>query len=237
MMNALAKLVAVLPWWDWAALVWFFAAWIGYAEFARRRATVQPSLLAASNRVRRQWMLQATRRDVRVVDGVVVQNLSTSPSFFASTTILIIGGLLAVIGSSDHASSLVAELPFAARTSSVVLDFKLVLLAGIFVYAFFRFTWSLRQYSFGALLLASAPEHDEFERLGEAARERFADRAGGVVGLAAETFNDGLRAYYFAFAAAAWLFSPAALAVGTAGVVWVLYQREFHSGALALMRE
>jgi uncharacterized membrane protein len=237
MMDALAKLVAVLPWWDWAALVWFFVAWIGYAAFAKRRATVQPSLLAASNRVRRQWMLQATRREVRVVDGVVVQNLSTSPSFFASTTILIVGGLLAVLGSSEHASSLVAELPFAARTSSLVLDFKLVLLAGVFVYAFFRFTWSLRQYSFGALLLASAPEHDEFARLGEAARERFADRAGGVVGLAAETFNDGLRAYYFAFAAAAWLFSPAAFAVGTAGVVWVLYQREFQSAALALMRE
>lgn len=237
MLEALNKLLAVLPWWDWAALAWFFAAWVGYAEFARRRATVQPSLLAASNRVRRQWMLQATKRDVRVVDGVVVQNLSTSPSFFASTTILIIGGLLAILGSSDHASSLVAELPFAARTSTLVLDFKLVLLAGVFVYAFFRFTWSLRQYSFGALLIASAPERDEFASLGEAAREHFADRAGGVVGLAAETFNDGLRAYYFAFAAAAWLFSPGAFAVGSAGVVWILYQREFHSAALALMRE
>ena len=237
MIDSFGKLVAVLPWWDWAALLWFFAAWVGYAHFARRRATVQPSLLAASNRVRRQWMLQATKREVRVVDGVVVQNLSTSPSFFASTTILIIGGLLAAISSGEHASSFVAEIPFAARTSSLVLDFKLVLLAGIFVYAFFRFTWSLRQYSFGALLLASAPERDEFATLGEAARERFADRAGGVVGLAAETFNDGLRAYYFAFAAAAWLFSPWAFAVGTAGVVTVLYQREFHSGALALMRE
>ena len=235
-MDALAKLLTVLPWWDWAALGAFFAGWTGYAAFAKRRVSVQPSLLAASNRVRRQWMLQATKREVRVVDGVVVQNLSTSPSFFASTTILIIGGLLAVLGSNDHASSLVAEIPFAARTTSLVLDFKLVLLAAIFVYAFFRFTWSLRQYSFGALLLASAPERDEFATLGEAARERFADRAGGVVGLAAEAFNDGLRAYYFAFAAAGWLFSAWAFAIGTAGVVTVLYRREFHSSALALMR-
>ena len=79
MLDALTKLVAVLPWWDWAALVWFFAAWIGYAEFAKRRATVQPSLLAASNRVRRQWMLQATRRDVRVVDG--------SPAYVVGTRV------------------------------------------------------------------------------------------------------------------------------------------------------
>jgi uncharacterized membrane protein len=235
-MDAMRQLATALTLWDWVAPVAFFMAWIGYARFAKRRASVQPSLLAASNQVRRQWMLQATRRDVRVVDGVVVQNLSTSPSFFASTTILIIGGLLASLGASDHASALVAELPFTARTSQLVLDVKLILLTGIFVFAFFRFTWSLRQYSFGALLVASAPDHREFETLGEAERHRFADRAGGVVGLAAESFNDGLRAYYFAFAAAAWLFSPLALMAASAGVVWVLYQREFHSDALALMR-
>jgi uncharacterized membrane protein len=233
-MDALRQIAAALTLSDWLALAFFFTAWIGYARFARRRADVQPSLLAASNRYRRQWMLEATRRENRVFDGVVVQNLSTSPSFFASTTILIIGGLLALLGTGDHAQALVRELPFAARTSALVLDMKLVLLTGIFVYAFFRFTWSLRQYSFGALLVASAPDRDAFAS--EAERERFADRAGGVVGLAAETFNDGLRGYYFAFAAAAWLLSPWALAVASAGVVWVLYKREFQSEALALMR-
>lgn len=237
MIDVLSKLVAVLPWWEWVALAWFFVAWVGYARFARRRAPVQPSLLGAGNHVRRLWMLQVTKREVRVLDAVVVQNLSTSPSFFASTTILIIGGLLALVGSGDHTSSLMAELPFAARTSALVLDLKLVLLTGIFIYAFFRFTWSLRQYSLGALLVASAPGHDEFPQLGEVARARFADRAGSMMGLAAESFNDGMRAYYFAFAAAAWLFSPLAFALGSAGVVWILYQREFHSEVLALMRE
>jgi uncharacterized membrane protein len=237
MLSVLAKLVTVLPWWDWAALVWFFAAWIGYARFATRRAPARPSLLAAGNDVRRQWMLQATKREVRVLDAIVVQNLSTSPSFFASTTILIIGGLLALLGSSDHTASLMTELPFTARTSALLLDLKLVLLTGIFVYAFFRFTWSLRQYSLGAMLVASAPGHDEYPQLGDAARNRFADRAGSMMGLAAESFNDGMRAYYFAFAAAAWLYSPLALALGSAGVVWILYQREFHSEVLSLMRE
>jgi uncharacterized membrane protein len=236
-MDSLRQLLIALTLWDWGALAAFFIAWIGYARFARRRSVLQPSLLQASNLRRRQWMVEATRRENRVFDGVVVQNLSTSPSFFASTTILIIGGLLAVLGASDHAQSLVSGLPFAARTPSLVLDMKLVLLTGIFVYAFFRFTWSLRQYSFGALLIASAPDREAFARLGDAERERFADRAGGVVGLAAEAFNDGLRAYYFAFAAAGWLFSPLAFALASAGVVWVLYMREFHSDALALMRD
>jgi uncharacterized membrane protein len=236
-MNALRQIATALTPWDWLALTFFIVAWIGYVRFARRRAPVQPSLLAAGNRVRRQWMLQATKRDVRVLDAVIVQNLSTSPSFFASTTILIIGGLLALLGSSDHTTALMTELPFTARTSALVLDLKLVLLTGIFVYAFFRFTWSLRQYNLGALLVGAAPGFDEYPALGEAERERFADRAGAVMGLAAESFNDGTRAYYFAFAAAAWIFSSLAFVLFSASVVWVLYQREFHSEVLALMRE
>ena len=141
-MDTAIKVLALLPWTDWAAVAAFFVGWIGYAVFAKRRSTLQPSLLDTTNRIRRQWMLQSTYREVRVVDGIVIQNLSTSPSFFASTTILIIGGLLAVLGTTEKASELVREIPFAARTSVLVFDLKVVLLLGIFVYAFFRFTWS-----------------------------------------------------------------------------------------------
>jgi uncharacterized membrane protein len=233
-METLSTIVRVLPWADWLALVAFFGGWIGYAQFARRRSLTRPSLLALTNRERHRWMLQSTWRDNRVLDGVVVQNLSASPSFFASTTIFIIGGLLAVLGTSDKATELVKELPFAARTSVLVFDLKLVLLTAIFVYAFFRFTWSLRQYTFGALLVAASPPHDRIEN--DEQRQSFALRAGQVMGLAAEAFNDGLRAYYFAFAAIGWFFSPWAFIAGTAGVTWILYQREFHSEVLAVLR-
>lgn len=238
--NKLWLVLNFLPWTDWAALGGYFAAWVGYAHFARQRAPVKPSLLATTNRVRRQWMLQTSYRDVRILDGQVMQNLSTSPSFFASTTILIIGGLLAALGTSDKASELVREIPFAARTTALVFDLKLLLLIAVFIYAFFRFTWSMRQYTFGALLIGAAPDAKQLEAMGEqgaALREAFADRAGRVVGLAAETFNDGLRAYYFSFAAIGWFFSPAVFALGTAGVVWILYRREFHSEVLAVLRE
>jgi uncharacterized membrane protein len=234
-METLADLLRVLPWADWLALGLFFCGWAGYARFARVRAEVQPSLLALTNRERRRWMLQTTLRENRVIDGVVVQNLSTSPSFFASTTILIIGGLLAVLSTTEKASEFVREIPFAARTSLLVFDLKVVVLTAIFVYAFFRFTWSLRQYSFGAILVAAAPEQPQFAD--EAAREAFADRAGRVMGLAAETFNDGLRAYYMAFAVCAWFFSPWAFIAATAGVIFILYQREFRSDVLGVLRD
>ncbi len=234
-MNPITAALSVLPWSDWAALLLFFAAWAGYASWAKRRSHTRPSLLALTNRERTRWMLQASHRENRVLDGVVVQNLSTSPSFFASTTILIIGGLLAVLSGTERASDLVREIPFAARTSLIVFDMKVVLLTSVFVYAFFRFTWSLRQYTFGALLVAAAPDFEAWHS--EAHRRAFASRAGRVMGLAAETFNDGLRAYYMAFAAVAWFLSPWAFMAGTVTVVYILYRREFYSEVLAVLAE
>ena len=232
-MDTVIKLVSLLPWVDWAAVVVFFGAWVGYARFSRQHDGARQSVLGATNAIRRQWMVQTTYREVRVIDGVVVQNLSTSPSFFASTTILIIGGLLALL-STDKANELVRELPFAARTTALIFDMKVILLLGIFVHAFFRFTWSMRQYTFGALLVAAAPEAERFVAEG-LSRDAFADKAGRIVGLAAETFNDGLRAYYFSFAAIGWFFSPLVFVLGTAGVVYVLYQREFRSEVLNVL--
>ncbi len=232
--DILSTIWQTLPASDWLAMVLFFAAWVAYAAFAKRQARCTPSLLALTNRERTRWMLQTAGRENRVVDGVVMQNLTTSVSFFASTTILIIGGLLAVLSTTDRASNLVAELPFAARTSLLVFDLKVVLLAGIFAYAFFRFTWSLRQYGFGALLVGAAPP---LQALSDEEREAFADRTGRVVGLAAESFNDGLRAYYMSFAVCAWFFSPWAWMVATAVVLAVLYRREFRSEVLAVLAE
>jgi uncharacterized membrane protein len=231
--DKLITLLALLPWIDWVALLLFFAGWAGYARFARQRADSHRSVLGATNAVRREWMLQTTYREVRVIDGIVIQNLSNSPSFFASTTILIIGGLLAVLG-SGNVNELVRDLPFAARTTVLIFDLKLILLLGIFVYVFFRFTWSMRQYTFGALLVAAAPEAGRFASEG-LSREAFADKAGRIVGLAAETFNDGLRGYYFAFAAIGWFFSPIVFLVATVGVVYILYQREFRSEVLGIL--
>lgn len=234
MMNGLVAGIGLLPALDWVALAVFFCSWSGYLWFAKRLGDRRPSILATTNRIRRAWMLQTTYRDNRIVDSSVIENMSSSPSFFASTTILIIGGLLALVSTTERATELVRELPFAARTTTLVFDLKLVLLTVIFVYAFFRFTWSMRLYSFGALLVASAPEAKQFDAQG-LPRDAFADRAGRVMGIAAETFNDGLRAYYLALAALGWFFSPVVLMLTTAVVVAILYRREFRSEVLGVL--
>jgi uncharacterized membrane protein len=235
-MDQVLALLRLMPWADWAALAWFLAAWIGYARFAVHRSHTHPSVLVATNRLRHQWMLQVTKRDVRIVDGAIVQSLANSPAFFASTTILIIGGLLAVLGTSQKATELVSELPFAAQTPVLVFDFKLLTLTAVFVYAFFRFTWSIRQYGFGAMLVGAAPEAREFLADPSLSREQYSERAGHVLSLAAETFTDGMRSYYMAFAMIGWFVSPLVFAVATVGVLIVLYRREFHSEVLEVLR-
>jgi uncharacterized membrane protein len=233
-MDTLPNPFKLLPGLDWLALIGFFAGWIGYATFAGRQAYHGASLLGITNRIRREWMLQATWRDNRILDGSVVQTLSSSPSFFASTSILIIGGLLAALSASGQTAQVMGDIPFAVRTSGLVFELKLALLTAVFVYAFFCFSWSLRQYTFGALLLAALPDPARITASGMS-REAFADRAGRVVGIAAESFNNGLRSYYLSFAVVGWFFSPLVFMVGTAGVIWVLYQREFHSEVLAML--
>ena len=230
------KIVSMLPWADWLALLCFFSLWVGYAWFSKARGQHEQTLLATTNHLRHLWMLQTTARDPRMLDGLITQNLSNTPSFFCSTTIIIIGGLFALLGTTDKAAELVREIPFAEQTPMLVFEFKVLVLIGIFVYAFFRFSWSMRQYTFVGLVIGAMPPPEEFES-GRQDRHAVAQRAGHLVGAAAETFNDGLRAYYFSFAAMAWFFSPLVLVFATALVVLILYSREFRSDVLHVLRD
>jgi uncharacterized membrane protein len=230
------KIFNILPWLDWLALTGYFTLWIGYAVFARYWGVRRGSLIQTTNRYRGYWMTQATARDPRMLDGVITQTLSATPAFFSSTSILVIGGLFALLGTTDKATELMSGIPFAQSTTLLVFEFKVLVLIAIFVYAFFRFSWCMRQYTFVALIIGSMPSPDEFDS-GRFDRQRFAERAAAMVGSAAETFNDGLRAYYFSFALLGWFISPLAMLLATLVVVAILYGREFHSDVLQLLRE
>jgi uncharacterized membrane protein len=117
-----------------------------------------------------------------------------------------------------------------------ILEIKMLILLSIFVYAFFRFTWSMRQYTFLALVIGAMPSPEHFEAHPQE-REPWVKRAADLVGLAAETFNDGLRAYYFSFAMLGWFLSPLAMILVALLVVAVLYNREFRSDVLKILRD
>ena len=230
------KILSLLPWSDWLVLLFFMAAWIGYAQFATRWALKRPSILAATNRFRLRWIQVSLTRDPRVLDGIITQTLSNTPAFFSSTTILIMGGLLALMGTTDKAAEFVREIPFSQATPILVFEFKILVLISIFVYAFFRFSWSMRQYTFVSLMIGALPSHEHFIAHPQEQMD-YAERVAAMTGLAAETFNDGLRAYYFAFAVMGWFFSPMAFVLTTVLIVGILYNREFRSDVLEVLND
>lgn len=230
------KILQLLPWDDWFALAFFLSVWVGYALWSKHAANNQNTVLGLTNRHRHLWLMQTTARDPRMVDAIITQNLSHTPTFFCSTTLLVLGGLFALLGTTDKAAELVREIPFAEQTPMLVFEFKILVLVAVFIYAFFRFSWSMRQYTFVALLIGAMPTPESFER-GEHDRTAYAYRVADMTGLAAETFNSGLRAYYFSFAGLGWFFSTWVFLFATLLVLAVLYHREFRSDVVALLKD
>lgn len=216
---------------DLAALLWFFICWVGYSYFSRHRARHVDRLQNALQRYIEDWVGVLHQRDVRIVDTSVVANLERNASFLASSCLLIIAGLLTVIGSSDQAINLVEELPFVSNISRQAWELKLLTLVFIFVYAFFTFTWCMRQYGFCSILIGNAPLFDD-ANTGREERAAHVRTLSRVLGLAVYSFNLGLRAYYFSLGLLAWFIHPFAFMGATAWVLAVLYRREFHSKTL-----
>lgn len=218
-----------LTWLDIAAFLFFFASWAGYVWFALWHARSVPSLHNTMDRYRRLWMLRMIERDNRMVDVNIMRNLTRSSQFFASTTMLILGALIALLGYVQQAMDVVSGLPFTVKASQRLLEIKVVLLVLIFVYAFFKFTWAIRQLGFCSTLVGAAPKPPKEDPEQHAAE---IDRIATVVSYAGTTFNDGLRSFYFALAAMTWFLHPYLMLVATAWVVWILYRREFESRTL-----
>lgn len=215
---------------DIVSLVWFVAVWIGYTWYADRGPQRARSLRAVMHVHRYEWMRRMLERDNRIVDSTILGNLLQSVSFFASTSLLILAGLVTVLGSTDKAILLVRELPFAARTTLVLWELKLLVLIVIFVHAFFKFTWSLRQFNYCSVLVGAAPNPD-----GKAVDDAYAQRAAEVSTLASKDFNQGLRAYYFSLAALSWFVNPWVFMGATTLVIAVLYWREYHSATTKML--
>jgi len=214
---------------DLFAIVWFFLIWIGYAYYAEMKGKKgKKSLMGISRLNREDWWRAMLSRELRIVDITVITNLSNSAIFFASTTLLILGGLLAIIGTSENIIAVMNDMPFVANEEKALWEFKLFLIFGIFVYAFFKFTWSLRQHNFCSVLVGAVPTSEDDEQK----RNNFVKRAARISGSAADSFNYGLRAYYFALAALSWFLNSWIFITTVAIVVYILYRREFHSSVV-----
>ena len=218
-----------LTWTDVVAVLIFGVGWTGYVWFSAAHGTRVPSLHNSMDRFRREWMVQMIGRDNRMVDVNVMRNITRSSQFFASTTMLILGALVASMGYVQQAQDLVSGLPFTVKASARLLEIKMFLMVVIFVYAFFKFSWAIRQLNFCGMLVAATPKQpkDNPEQYAT-----YINRIAKITSYAGGHFNSGLRAYYFAVAALGWFLHPWLMVVATLWVIGILYRREFASRTL-----
>ena len=214
---------------DGLALALFFLCWLGYgpllAVLARRSGSLNDDMLM----VRRAWMMVMTHREVRIVDSQLMGHTINSAGFFASTNLLLIAAVAGILFGGDQALQGVASIGEAAPTR--LLEAKLALVLLCLARGLLDFIWSIRQMNYTLALIGAAPElHTEADRvaLGEA--------AANLLNPALSAFSQGVRGYYFALAAAAWLFGPLWLALGVAAVFCLLIWRQAGSPAARAVR-
>lgn len=189
-------------------------------------------------------------REPKMVDALIQNTLQYGVLFFASTTILVIGALMAGLGSSDEALALLADMPFATNPSRTAWEIKVLLVIFIFTFAFFKFAWSYRLFNYVMVLVGASPDVTVTSSLGslhggeyKAAdsdteieyRENYAISVGRLHALGARHFTTGLNSYFFALAAVAWFLDPRLFIGATIWVSVVLYRRAFRSNFMKIL--
>lgn len=223
--------ILAMPLLDGVALAWFVLSWAGYNLLIDRIVSRPHGLNQHMQVVRQSWMEALQRRGDRVIDAILIGHLIHSVSFFASATMLLIAALVGILAGLTQAYEAVMNLSITVKTTKQLFELKLLLLAAVFVYAFFKFTWSLRQYNYVCALVGAMPPSSAAD-----VRPIHGEPAGRLLTLAVTNFNGGLRAYYFALAVLSWLIHPVAFLAVSVWMLLILLRRQFRSRSLGAIR-
>lgn len=215
---------------DWLALGFFIVCWLGYGPLlgllARRSGTLNDDMLI----VRRVWMTAMTHREIRLVDSNLLGHTINSGGFFASTNLLLIAAVASVLFGGEQAIEGFASVG-AEHVPTRLLEAKLALVLICLSRGLLDFIWSIRQLNYSLALIGAAPEvHTEADRVA------LGDAAANLLNPALSAFSQAVRGYYFALAAAAWLFGPLWLALGVALISGLLIWRQAGSPAALAIR-
>ncbi len=217
---------------DVVALLFFVSAWLGYHFAVERGPRAVQSLTTQMNARRRRWFEQALARENRIIDAQVLGSLQNGTAFFASTSLLAVGGAISLMGVTDQVVQVTSDLPFVTHTTRAIWEVKVIGLAVILAYAFFKFAWSYRLFNYNAILLGALPIAGHAD---EPASKRALDECVGMNIVAGRHFNRGQRAFFFALAYLGWFVGPAALAIFTSAVLLVMWRRQLGSDSLAAL--
>lgn len=208
---------------DWVAIIYLIGMWLLLGYSIEHPPKSWPSVTVLMSERRRDWMRVFVDRDPRIFDSQILASLRQGTSFFASTCIFAIGGVLALAKNTDPLVGVAREVT-ATMTPVLIIQIKLAVVAVLLTNAFLKFVWANRVFGYCAVLMASVPNDPNDMK----AHPRAAQAAELNI-RAALNFNRGLRAMYFALGALAWLFGSVPLIISVTVVIWVVWSREFAS--------
>lgn len=214
---------------DGVAVATLFITWLGLGYWIDTVPFGPPSVTHIMSDYRRRWMHEMVTRVPRIFDATVLNGLRQGTAFFASSALIAIGGVLALIGNTDPLVGALTEIG-EAETRSVVWQLKLGLVVVFLTNAFLKFVWANRIFGYCAVVMSAVPN------VPSESAYKVAAQAGEINIRAAINFNRGLRAMYFALAALTWVIGPVALLVATGVTVFTIWQREFLSRPRAILR-
>ncbi|MCD1617438.1 DUF599 domain-containing protein [Salipiger marinus] len=207
---------------DLGAVALLLAAWL-LTSFAIENAPKRrPSVSVLMARYRRIWMRQFVRRDPRIFDSQIVGSLRQSTAFFASTSMIAIGGIFALLGNPERLRGVAEDLS-PGTDPVLVWEAKLLLILLFAANAFLKFVWSNRLFGYCSVMMGAVPNDTSplaFARAAKAAELNI---------LAARSYNRGLRSVYFGIGSTAWLLGTVPLLIATLISSAVILRREFTS--------
>ncbi|MEM8633021.1 MAG: DUF599 domain-containing protein [Pseudomonadota bacterium] len=208
---------------DGVAVFCLWAAWFGIGWWIEHPGSKRPSVTVLMVAYRHDWMREMVTRDPRIFDAQILGNLRQGTAFYASTSVLALGGVLALIGNSEVLLNVAEDISLASHPE-LIWRAKLMVVALFLLNSFLKFVWANRLFGYCAVVMASVPN--------DVAHPRAYPRATKAAALnvrAAWNFNRGLRSVYFALGSLAWLLGPIALLMATAVTLWTVWEREFAS--------
>ncbi|WP_298376731.1 DUF599 domain-containing protein [uncultured Bradyrhizobium sp.] len=219
-------------WVDILAVGFFALEWLVYAITLEHTAYGRDSLSARMHVYREIWVRNLLNRDARMVDMQIMASLQNGTAFFASTSLIAIGGALALLRATSDALAVLGALPVNLTPSPALWEIKCIGLILIFIYTFFKFAWAYRLFNYVAILFGAMPPASQRDT---PEAEAHVIRTTRLFETAGRHFNRGQRAFFFALAYLGWFVSPWVLIATTAAVVIVIWRRQFASNAWQAM--
>ncbi|WP_293574642.1 DUF599 domain-containing protein [Phaeobacter sp.] len=216
---------------DFAACALLLLGWLGIGWRIENPPAGKPSVSELMSQFRREWMVQMVTRQPRIFDAQLISNLRHGSAFFASASMIAIGGGLALIGNTDQLVGVARDLSL-DMAPAFVWDVKIIFVLSLLSNAFLKYVWAHRLFGYCFVLMAAVPNSDDAPHVYDRAQQ-----AADLSITAARSFNRAMRSTYFALATAAWLIGPEAWILTTLITISVLYRREFASQSRRILQK